>query len=133
MNSFKAALAVMALALTAGCDTAANHANTAQSGPRPGPAPGPVETDIRRFEQIEAKAFLERDVATLSKLWDGNYVVNNPDNKIVAGVSPEKRPGLQKPRTSFTREVEHVTVRENLVISMGRETIVPGDGEPPCR
>jgi len=130
VNSFKVAVAVVALALAAGCDTGTNPANTAQSGARPGPAPDAVETDIRRLEQMEAKGFLERDIATLAKLWDTKYVVNNPDNKIVAGVSPEERPGLQKPRTSFTREVEHLTVRGNLVISMGGETIVPGDGEP---
>jgi Domain of unknown function (DUF4440) len=130
VNSFKVAVAVMALALAVACGTSANPANTSQNGAKPGPAPDSVETEIKRLEQMEVKAFLERDIPTLSKLWDAKYVVNNPDNKIVAGVSPEKRPGLHKPRTSFTREVEHLTVRENLVISMGGETIVPGDGEP---
>ena len=108
----------------------ARHRDTRQAGANPGPAPDPVEAEIKRLEQLEAKAFLERDIPTLSKLWDAKYVVNNPDNKIVAGVSPKERPGLQKPRSSFTREVERLTVRGDLVISMGGETIVPGDGEP---
>lgn len=129
MNSFKVALVVIALALAAACGASANPA-TPQEGGKPAPARGAVETEIKRLEQMEVKAFLERDIPTLSKLWDAQYVVNNPDNKIVAGVSPEKRPGLRKPRTSFTREVEHLTIRENLVISMGSETIVPDDGEP---
>jgi ketosteroid isomerase-like protein len=130
MNSFKIAVVLMALALAAGCDTSRNSGNSAQNGANAGAASDAVETDIRRLEQIEAKAFLERDVATLSKLWDVKYVVNNPDNKIVAGISPQQRPGLQKPRTLFTREVEHLTVRGDLVISMGSEIIVPGEGEP---
>jgi hypothetical protein len=130
VNSSKVAAAVMVLALAVGCDTSTHPGNTPQGGAKPGPAPDPVETEIKRLEQMEVKAFLERDIPTISKLWDAKYVVNNPDNKIVAGIPPEKRPGLQKPRNSFTREVEHLTVRENLVISMGGETIVPGDGEP---
>jgi len=118
---------VNALALAAACG--ANPA-TPQEGGEPVQARGAVETEIKRLEQMEVKAFLERDISILSKLWDAKHVVNNPDNKIVAGVSPEERPGLKKPRTSFTREVEHLTVRKNLVISMGGETIVPGVGEP---
>ena len=130
MNSSKVAVAVMVMALALGCDSSPDPAKTPQGGAKPGPAPDPVETEIKRLEQLEAKAFLERDTPALSKLWDAKYVVNNPDNKIVAGVPAEKRPGLQKPRKSFTREVEHLTIRDNLVISMGGETIVPGDGEP---
>ena len=130
MNSSKVAVAVMVLALAVGCDTGTNPANTPQDGAKPGPAPDSVETEIKRLEQMEVKAFLERDIPTLSKLWDAKYVVNNPDNKIVAGIPPDKRPGLQKPRTSFTREVEQLTVRGDLVISMGGETIVPSDDEP---
>jgi hypothetical protein len=130
MNTFRVAAALMALGLAAGCDNGPYPVNIPKSGAKPGPTSDAVETDIRRLEQVEAKAFLERDIATLSTLWDAEYVVNNPDNKIVAGVSPEKRPGLQKPRTLFTREVEHLTVRGDLVISMGNEIIVPGEGEP---
>lgn len=132
MTSAKVVLAVLtlALALAVAFDTSANPANTPQDVGKPGSVPDPVETEIRRLEQMEVKAVLERDTPTLSKLWDAKYVVNNPDNKIVAGVTPEKRPVLQKPRKAFTREVEHVTVRENLVISMGSETIVSGEGEP---
>ncbi|MEO5740495.1 MAG: nuclear transport factor 2 family protein [Vicinamibacterales bacterium] len=127
MNSSIVAVGVIAVALATACGASAN---TPQDGENASTAPSAVETEIKRLEQMEVKAFLERDIPTLSKLWDAKYVVNNPDNKIVAGVSPEQRPGLQKPRNSFTREVEHLTVRENLVISMGGETIVPGDGEP---
>jgi hypothetical protein len=90
-----------------------------------------VEDEIRRLEQIEVKAILARDTATLEKLWDKNYVVNNPDNKIVlANADPVDRPVLKKPRSSFTREVEQITIRDNIVISMGSETVVPAGDLP---
>ncbi|MEO8353520.1 MAG: nuclear transport factor 2 family protein [Chthoniobacteraceae bacterium] len=90
-----------------------------------------VEDEIRRLEQIEVKAILARDTTTLEKLWDKNYVVNNPDNKIVlANADPVDRPVLKKPRSSFTREVEHIAVRDNIVISMGSETVVPASDLP---
>jgi len=126
MNSSIGAVGIIAVALATACGANADP----QDGGNASTDPSAVETEIKRLDQLEVKAFLERDIPTLSKLWDAKYVVNNPDNKIVAGVPPVQRPGLRKPRTSFTREVEHLTVRENLVISMGSETIVPGDGQP---
>lgn len=129
MNSLKVAVSAISLALAVGYRVSANPA-TPQEGAIPVQVRAVVETEIKRLEQMEVKAFLERDIPTLSKLWDAKYVVNNPDNKIVADVSPTNRPGLRKPRTSFTREVEHLTIRGNLVISMGSETIVPDDDEP---
>lgn len=90
-----------------------------------------IEEEIRRLEQVEVKAVMERDKATLEKLWDKTYVVNNPDNLIVvAGANPTDRPVLQKPRASFKREVERITVRGDVVISMGREKVVPSGDLP---
>ena len=60
MNSFKVRVMVIALALAATCGTGANPAT-----PQPGPASGAVETEIKRLEQMEVKAFLERDIPTL--------------------------------------------------------------------
>jgi hypothetical protein len=129
VNSLKVAVSVITLALAVGSRVSANPANP-QEDTHPVQARAVVETEIKRLEQMEVKAFLDRDIPTLSKLWDAKYVVNNPDNKIVADVPPATRPGLRKPRSSFTREVEHLTIRGNLAISMGGETIVPGDSEP---
>jgi hypothetical protein len=103
VNIFKVAVAVIAVALAAGCGIGTNPANAPRADGKPGPVPDAVQTEIKGLEQVEAKAFLERDVPTLSKLWDAKIVVNNPDNKIVADVSPEKRPGLKKPRTVHAR------------------------------
>jgi hypothetical protein len=68
---------------------------------------------------------LAKDTVTLKKLWDKNIVVNNPRNKvIVANANPIDRPALKETRTSFIREVEHVTVREDIAFSMGNKTVV---------
>ncbi len=84
-----------------------------------------IKNEIRTLEQTEVKAILEKDSAMLLKLWDKDYVVNAPDNKVVfPGKTPLDRPVLKKSRTSFTREVEQVIVKGDVVFSMGNETVV---------
>jgi hypothetical protein len=86
-----------------------------------------VENEIRRLEQMEVKAVLEKDTITLGKLWDKQFVVHNPESKIIVAVANSvARPVLNQPRLQFTREVEHLTVNGDIVISMGSETVVPG-------
>lgn len=86
-----------------------------------------VEAEIRKLEQMEVKAVLEKDSATLLILWDSDYVVNAPDNTInFGGKTTLDRPVLQRPRIAFTREVEQVIIRDGVVFSMGNETVVPG-------
>lgn len=90
-----------------------------------------IEKAIRVLEQVEVKAILEKDSATLLKLWDKNYTVNSPDNVIyVAGKTTLDRPVLKRARTSFTREVELVTVKGNFAFTMGSETVVPAGDQP---
>jgi len=90
-----------------------------------------TEEELKKLEQMEVKAVLEKDTITLKKLWDKEYVVNNPDNKVVLAIPNSVfRPVLNKPRTSFTREVEHITIRGNIAFSMGNETIIPGGDLP---
>lgn len=84
-----------------------------------------IETEIRRLEQMEVQAVLKKDTVTLLKLWDKDFAVNAPDNKInFGGKSTLDRPVLKQPRTSFTRDVEEVIIRGNIVITMGNETVV---------
>jgi len=90
-----------------------------------------IEKEIRKLEQIEVQAVLAKDTNTLKKIWDKDLVVNNPANKVVlANANPVDRPVLKQPRTSFTREVEHIAVRGNIVFSMGSETVVPAGDLP---
>ena len=87
-----------------------------------------VETEIRRLEQLEVQAVLQKDSAMLLKLWDAKFTVNAPDNHIYfAGKTTLDRPVLRQARASFTREVEYVTVKETFAFSMGSETVIPGN------
>jgi ketosteroid isomerase-like protein len=89
-----------------------------------------AEAEIRRLEQKEVQAILQKDSATLLQLWDADYTVNSPDNVIYfAGKTTLDRPVLRRARTSFTREVEHVTIKGTFAFSMGSETVVPFDDQ----
>lgn len=83
-----------------------------------------IEAEIKNLEQQEVEAVLKRDTVMLLKLWDKEYVVNAPDNKVnFAGKTTLDRPVLNRSRASFTREVEHVIIRGDVVFSMGNETV----------
>jgi len=84
-----------------------------------------MESEINKLEQEEVQAVMNKDTIALKKLWDKDYVVHNPENKIVvAKINPLDRPVLQNQRTSFTRMVEKIILNNNIAISMGRETVV---------
>lgn len=90
-----------------------------------------TESEIRKLEQMEVQAILSKDTTTLLKLWDKDYVVNAPDNKVnFAGKTTLDRPVLRNSRTSFTRDVEQIIIRGNTVFSMGSETVVPTGNLP---
>jgi ketosteroid isomerase-like protein len=90
-----------------------------------------IEAEIRSLEQNEVQAVLNKDTVTLKKLWDKDYVVNNPENKIIlAKTNSVDRPVLQKQKTSFTREVEKIIINGDVAISMGREVVVSMDDTP---
>jgi ketosteroid isomerase-like protein len=90
-----------------------------------------TEAEIRNLEQIEVKAVLEKDTVTLLKIWDKDYVVNSPTNKVVfAGKSAVDRPVMNMSRSVFTREIEQIIVRGDVVFSMGSETVVPAGDQP---
>lgn len=85
-----------------------------------------IESEIRKLEQTEVQAVLNKDAGRLKKLWDHDYIVNNPDNKIVfATANPTDRPVMQRSRSSFTRDIEKILINGDIVISMGSETVVP--------
>jgi len=90
-----------------------------------------AEAEIRKLEQIEVQAVLQRDTVTLAKLWDKDYIVNAPTNMIAySGKSVTDRNVLKMARSSFTRDVEKVIVRSGIAISMGSETVIPAGDQP---
>jgi ketosteroid isomerase-like protein len=87
-----------------------------------------IETEIRNLEQSEVQAVLNKDTITLKRLWDKEFVVHNPEGKIVtAKPNSVDRPVLHMQRTSFTRDVQKIMVNENIAISMGKEIVVSID------
>lgn len=93
-----------------------------------------IESEIRNLEQQEVEAILKKDTVMLLKLWDKDFVVNAPDNMInFAGKTTLDRPVLKRPRVSFTREVEHVIIRDDVVFSMGSETVISASALPPVK
>ena len=88
-----------------------------------------IETEIRKLEQTLVQAVLDKDTATLKRLWDRDYIVNNPDNKIVFEANPAHRPVLQRSKFSFTSKVKKILINGDIVISMGSETVVTPGGD----
>lgn len=89
-----------------------------------------AEAEIRRLEQLEVQAILQKDSVTLLKLWDANYTVNAPDNAINhAGKTTLDRPVLKRARSLFTRDIEHVAIKGSFAFTMGSETVTPTGNE----
>ena len=89
-----------------------------------------AETEIRRLENIEHKAMMEQDTATLSGIVDEDIIVTTPTHKIVRGrkkVFDMKRAGARF--LSFKREVEQVVINGDVSFSMGNETAVTSSGK----
>jgi ketosteroid isomerase-like protein len=85
-----------------------------------------VEAEIRSLEQTLVQAVINKDTATLRRIWDKDCIVNNPDNKIIlAQANIMDKPVMQKSKAVFTRNVEQILINGNVVISMGSETVVP--------
>lgn len=88
-----------------------------------------VEREIRRLDQMEADAVLRGDFATLDRLWAQDFTVNTPQNDVSDRTRGRVRMGKIS-YTSFVRVAEAVLVRGQVVIVMGRETVVPRASTP---
>ena len=88
------------------------------------------EADVRAMEQIEAQALLQKDIPTLKKIWSPNFMVNAPLNMVFIGGQVELVQAGIINYSSFVRNVEHVMVLKDVVITMGSETVVPAGADP---
>lgn len=86
-----------------------------------------VETIIRKLEETECQAVLKRDTLILEKIWASDFMVNAPNNRVVlSGKRITDRPVVARlSYSSFTREVEQILVKGDIVFSMGNEVVVP--------
>lgn len=91
-----------------------------------------AEAEIRKLEEKERQAVLKKDTLALAQIWDKNFIVNAPVNRVVlAGNGVAERPVIaQMTYSSFTREIEEILVRGDLVFTMGNEVVVPAGDNP---
>ena len=86
-----------------------------------------AEAEIRKLEQTGATAILNGDTNTLKQIWAPEFLVNTPGNQVTG--SRDSIFLLQKAGTldysTYDKVIERMQFQENLVITMGHETVVP--------
>jgi len=83
------------------------------------------ETEIRRLEKHWTELLDLGDTTSLLQIWSENYVVNNPNGKIV---TPKDILALMKSGHRFPaveRIIEQITFNQNIAIVMGKELQQP--------
>lgn len=83
------------------------------------------EEKIKELEQHWTKLLDNGDIISLLKIWSKEYVVNNPNGKIVTSkeIVALMKSGFKFPRVE--RIIEKITFNENIAIVMGKELQQP--------
>jgi ketosteroid isomerase-like protein len=85
-----------------------------------------TEELIRKLEQQDAEAVLRGDFATMERTWADDFTVNSPGNRVTKGkadVLKLIRAGNIGTYAMFVREVESVTLRDDVAIVMGTDLV----------
>jgi len=85
-----------------------------------------TDEQIRRLEQRDADAVLHGDFTIMESSWADDFVVNSPGNRVTKGkaeILKLIRAGNIGTYAMFVREVEWVTVHENVAVVMGMEVV----------
>lgn len=88
------------------------------------------EMEIRKLEKHWTELLDKGDTASLLEIWSENYVVNNPNGKIV---TPNDIVALMKSGHKFPavkRIIENITFNQDIAIVMGKELQQPSDMNP---
>jgi ketosteroid isomerase-like protein len=83
------------------------------------------ETEIRQLEKHWTELLDRGDTTSLLEIWSKNYVVNNPNGKIV---TPKEIVTLMKNGHVFPavkRIIEKITFNQDIAIVMGKELQQP--------
>ena len=83
------------------------------------------EIKIKQLEKHWTELLNQGDTTSLLKIWSENYVVNNPNGKIV---TPKEIVALMKSGHKFPlveRIIEKITFNQDIVIVMGKELQQP--------
>lgn len=91
-----------------------------------------LREEIRKLDLAHSEAIFNGDVSALDSLMDDNITVNHPTNRIVK----EKKELLDLIQqgviryTSFERHPETFLFFKDMVVVMGKETVVPARAAP---
>ena len=91
-----------------------------------------IEAEIRTLEQTGAKAILNGDINTLKELWAPEFLVNTPRNEVTGtrdSILLIQNAG-KIDYSTYEKIIERMQFQENLVITMGHETIVSKNDIP---
>ena len=94
-----------------------------------------TEAEIRALEQTGTKAILNGDTNTLKQLWAPEYLVNTPRNEITGtrdSILLIQKAGMIDYST-FEKVIERMQFQDNIVITMGHETIVSRNDIPAAK
>lgn len=83
-----------------------------------------IKAEIIGLEEQSRQALLQKDSATLRKLWSPTFMVNAPINKVVKGIQIDMVMNGQISYTSYKSEMEDILISGDIVITMGHETVV---------
>jgi ketosteroid isomerase-like protein len=85
-----------------------------------------IEKEIRQMEEKRVSALLIKDTAALLKIYSPDYIVNRP-----IGIVSTREKLIERivadslSFNSYKFEMEKIIIKNNLVITMGNETVEP--------
>lgn len=126
---------ILAAALSlvlASAPTSQISAQAPASGGAGAPAQGKDTAVVRSLEEQERTAVLNRDFATLERIWSEHFMVNAPMNVVApnrAVVLDIFRQGLAH-YSSFERRIENLRLDGDLAFVMGSEIVTPIEKAP---
>ncbi len=88
------------------------------------------EMEIKQLEKHWTELLDKADTTSLLEIWSENYVVNNPNGKIV---TPKEIVALMKSGHKFPaveRIIEKITFNQDIAIVMGKELQQPENMTP---
>lgn len=90
-----------------------------------------IIAQIKLLEAAQVKAILQSDTVTLAKIWAEDFHVNSPTNVVV-----NRSQVFQRIKNTFikystyTQEPEYYGVFGDVVVVMGKETVIPIGDNP---
>ena len=91
-----------------------------------------IEAEIRALEKTGEQAILSGDVNTLKQLWAPEFLVNTPRNEITGtrdSILLIQNAGMID-YSVYEKTIERIQFQQNIVITMGYETIVSKNDTP---